>query len=964
MGTHRKSTFLGEVAASLYARHRERFASLALLFPSRRARLFFAEELAAQAQEPIWEPEWLSLDRLTEELSGLRMGDRLRLVVELYRVYCRYHQEEFDRFYFWGEMLLSDFDMIDKYRVDAEALFSNISDLKDLESDLSYLTEEQRALISRFWEGVLNDSADSEERRRFLSLWATLWPLYRDYRAHLLQLGFGYGGLLQRVAAGRLEAGLVTLDPKKQYVVAGFNALTTCEKVLFDHLRALGAEFFWDYDESYLCDEYQEAGMFMRENCRRYPEVKNEITHRNYNNNKKIEVVSTPSDAVQCKVVSDLLDRFRRVSEGGPSKPLDRRTAVILTNEDLLMPLLYSLDSSEALEEPESINVTMGFPLKQTSAYTFVERLLNLQAHQRQGGNSSLFYYADVTGLLAHPYLDSVPKSVIEEIQHDIVENRRITIEAESLQRHPLLTAIFCPTSSWESLSNYLNEVLEAVGAWASETENYQERVAYLTMLCDEITKLRNSLKLCEIDISISTFTSVLRRHLQTVRIPFEGEPLNGVQIMGILETRNLDFERVILLSMTDDNFPGPLDNHVSYIPYHLRAAYGLPTPEHHEGVHAYYFYRLLQRADEVVLCYCAQSDSKSTGEPSRYIRQLEYEERAQLGFSEVGLDVNLPEEEPFIVEKEGVVRTHLERFLATENPMKISPTALFRYVVCPLKFYFYSIAKIKERDEVSEEVDNPIFGTLLHASMEELYASLLDRELQAADFDCLAEGDRVEQTVRRVIERELFQRVETPDDAYPGGVLLVRDIVVRYIREGILPYDRNNPAFQILGTELSVEADFAMDATRRVRFAGLADRLDRMSDGRIRIVDYKTGSVHLKFKGLEDLFLSKNRGKNGNIFQTLLYALMWWHTHHEDAYPALYYVRQMNEPEYSPYPVDLVAPEESVTYRHFGEMFEEFLREKLCELFDFSRPFAPCDASEQEMHCRYCDYRAICRRL
>lgn len=957
------STFLGELAASLYARHRGDFASLALLFPSRRARLFFAEELTARAQEPIWEPEWLTVEPLMEELSGLHLGDRLRLIVELYHVYGRYHTEEFDRFYFWGEMLLSDFDMIDKYRVDAESLFANISDLKELEADLSYLTPEQRELINRFWEGVLNDSSDTEERQRFLGIWRTLWPIYRDFRARLLELGFGYGGLVQRVAAERLETGESSLRSDRHYVVAGFNALTSCEKVLFDHLRGVGAEFYWDYDESYLRDEVQEAGMFLRENLRRYPEPVGEINHRSLSKEQKIEILSAASDAVQCKVVSELLDSFRERNEEGVPQPLDRHTAVVLTDEELLMPLLYSLTPSEGQLQPDAVNVTMGFPLKQSVVYTLVERLLNLQQHGRKGRGGHLFYHADVTGLLAHPLLNVVPGEVLQELQQDIVKNRRITVEASHLACTPVLEEIFRPATEWRTLSDYLISILGLLGGGVREESGLGERTATLMLLSEEITKLRNSIEICQIDISLTTYLSLLRRHLQSLRIPFEGEPLNGVQVMGILETRNLDFDRVIILSMTDDNFPGPLDNHASYIPYNLRAAYGLPTPEHHEGVHAYYFYRLLQRAREVHLCYCSKSDFKTTGEPSRYIRQLEYESGLPLRFSEVGIDVNLPEESPFEVEKSGSVREQLEAFLREEKPHTLSPTAFARYLACPLKFYFASVAKLREREEVSEEVDNPLFGTVLHASMEQLYASLRGRELAEADFDALLEGDRVARAVRRAIEQEFFCGEERPDEEYPGNLLLVRSIVERYIREGIIPYDRAHAGFTVLGTETPVACDFSIDAERSVRFAGLSDRLDLLPNGQVRVVDYKTGSVQLEFNGLEELFLGKYRSSKANLFQTLLYALMVWYSEGRNARPALYYVRAMNNPDFSPWLRDKKQRDEEVSYALYGEKFEELLREKLKELFDWEIPFRPCSEQESDTICNYCDFRTLCRR-
>jgi len=968
-------TFLGEVARSLYARYGGDISELSLLFPSRRARLFFSEELAHIAEHPLWEPEWLTLDDLMEELSGLHTGDRLRLIAELYRVYRRYHNEDFDRFYFWGEMLLSDFDMLDKYRVDADLLFRNIADLKELEADLSYLTEEQRRIINRFWEGVLHESADTEERRRFLRIWNTLGPVYREYGARLRELGFAYPGMVQRTAADRLKSGEAEFACERRYVVAGFNALSECEKLLFARLKALGADFYWDYDRSYVHPREQEAGMFLRENISRFPEAGDGTTHDNFIKDKSFHVVSTASNAAQCKYVPELLDSFRETGPDGGRLPLDKRTAIVLTDENLLVPLLCSLGEGEpegefeeknpeAQKSPETrkadrVNVTMGFPLKQTTAYTFIERLLELQAHGRRQRNGYAFYHADVCGLLDHPYVGGAETGAVIELQREIVENRRITIAADTLGRTELLRTLFTPASEWRELSDWLLRVLAAVGGLAGGSDGREERTAFLNVTAEEISKLRNSLDECELELTTSTYASLLRRHLQSLRIPYEGEPLDGIQVMGILETRNLDFENVILLSMTDDNFPGKLDAQSSFIPYNLRAAYGLPTPEHHEGVYSYYFYRLIQRARRIVMCYCSHADEKSTGEPSRYIRQLEYEGNRPLTFTEVGVDVNLPEETDIEVEKRGEVWDRLQAYLQEENPHALSPTAFSRYIACPLKFYFASVAHLKEKEEITDDIDNPAFGNVLHASMQRLYERIRGEAHPKKILEALASGGTVERVVGESIAREIFRDETVPESDYPGNVLLVRDIVVRYIREGILPYDARHGDFTVEGLETEVSAEFAFDS-RRVRFAGKADRIDRLEDGTLRVVDYKTGGVHLEFNGLDDLFLTKNRGMNANIFQTMLYSLMLWHARGLDARPALYYVRRINRDDFSPALTDRAEKGRAVCYSLYREPFEEALKEKLRELFDPSTPFRPC--TEPEI-CPYCDFRTICRR-
>ena len=477
------------------------------------------------------------------------------------------------------------------------------------------------------------------------------------------------------------------------------------------------------------------------------------------------------------------------------------------------------------------------------------------------------------------------------------------------------------------------------------------------------MTKLRNSLDECDIELATEVYTSLLRRHLQTLRIPFEGEPLEGIQIMGILETRNVDFENVILLSMNDDNFPG---NHVaqsSFIPYNLRAAYELPTPEHHEGVYAYYFYRLIQRAKSVHMLYCSHADDKSTGEPSRYIYQLDYESGFDVRRIEVGVDVNLAETAPIEVAKDGEVMRRLERFVDAESPAALSPTAFFRYVACPLRFYFHSVARLEADDEISEEVDAPMFGTILHAAVQTLYARIVGEERPAGTLRAMIRSGEVAAAVERAINENYLQDERASAEDYTGNLLLVKDIVTRYLRGGVMPYDAAHDAFAVSGLEERVAYSFPFRAGEReleMKFGGIADRIDTLSDGALRVVDYKTGAPHLEFDGVESLFTGTGKQRLSNILQTLLYSMILHHTRGCDAEPALYYVRSMNRPDYSPQLDDKQLGVRGARYTLYRERFEELLRAQLAEMYDPAVPFRQCEDADT---CKFCDFRIICKR-
>ena len=956
--------FLEEVAADLYARYGEGLSDRAVLFPSRRARLFFVDALGRIAGRPMWQPEWVTINDLTGEISGLHTGDRVRLITELYKVYSAYHNEPFDKFYFWGDMLLTDFDTIDKYLIDAQMLFRNISEIKEIEADISYLTPAQLRILS-FWSSFGEQADLSEEKRRFLAIWKTLGPIYRRFRERLSSLGIAYNGMVQRAAADRIRGGGFAFPEPRRYVVAGFNALSECEKRLFGFLAtAAETDFYWDYDSYYKDDPEQEAGMFVRSNVAQFP-PRTELRHDNMRGEKQIVSVAAVSNAVQCKyaaaILAGLARRRREEDPGiaaGARPALGKETAVVLTDENLLLPLLYALPADIG-----RVNVTMGFPLRQSLAYTFVERLVELQNHRRRKGDGCTFYHADVAGILAHPYVAECDAALTRTMHEEIVRDRRISVDAAWLGRNELLKRIFTPAATWRELSDYMLDVVAAVARQPYEGDDARQRVEFLAVIAEQVTKLRNSLDECDIDLTAEVYTSLLRRHLQTLRIPFEGEPLEGIQIMGILETRNLDFENVIILSMNDDNFPGNHMAQASFIPCNLRAAYELPTPEHHEGVYAYYFYRLIQRAKTVHVLYCSHADDKSTGEPSRYIYQLDYESGFDVRKVEVGVDVNLAETAPIEVPKDEGVMARLERFVDAQSPATLSPTAFFRYVACPLRFYFHSIARLEADDEISEEVDAPMFGTILHAAVQTLYARIAGEAHPGETLRAMIRTGEVAQAVEAAINENYLQDKHATAEDYSGNLLLVKDIVIRYLRGGVMPYDAAHDAFAVSGLEEPVAYPFRFRAGGRdleMKFAGIADRIDTLDDGALRVVDYKTGAPHLEFDGVESLFTGTGKQRLSNILQTLLYAMMLHRSRGCDVEPALYYVRNMNRPGYSPQLDDKQTGVKGARYTLYRERFEELLRAQLAELYDTSVPFRQCEDADT---CKYCDFNVICKR-
>lgn len=970
------TTFLEEVASSLYERYGDDVSSLSLFLPSKRAGLFLTEALSRTIAHPIWEPECRSVDDLMLSLTPLRKGDKVRLIAELYRVYTSFHQESFDSFYHWGELLLSDFDMVDKYRVDALQLFTNINDIKELESDLSYLNAEQIELVNRFWGTLKGGVGEGSPKAKFLTLWHSLGDIYTLYRERLYQLGIGYTGMIYRDAVERVERGEVDIDSSKRYVFIGFNALSACEQSLFMKLDNVGcADFYWDRDDYYTAsDSNQEAGVFIRRNMENLSSVE-AVSHDNFRNIGSVNVISTATAIAQCQYVVDIL---KEIAKTRPDGRIGKETAIVLTDENLLMPLLYALpeevkvssriDERGVVRKESNINVTMGYPLRTTLAYSFVDRLLELQRHARSTADGATFYHIDVDGLLSHPYLSDASTSQFADLKDEIVRNRLYQVPQAMLHRTPLLQQLFRKRSGWRDLMNYILEMVDAVASYEQTGDEGTSRREFLATIYESIRKLYNVVDSCGMeDMSDAVARSLVRRCLQAERVPFTGEPLRGLQIMGILETRNLDFENVIILSMTDNNFPGSKSTEHSFIPYGLRYGFSLPTAEHHEGVYAYYFYRLIERAKSVYMLYSTQSDDKSSAEPSRYIRQLEYETQFDIKYSNVGVQVQLVPPTSLEVEKSDRVMERMQRF-TVNGSTPLSPTAFSRYLRCPMQFYFASVERLKVDDELDETVDSATFGNILHDAAERLYGMVVGEENPMEHIRrYIAEGvlDRV---VDEALLSRYFLRSEGELPPLSGELQIIRDIVKSYLGKNVVGYDSRNADFVVLTNEEDVKRDIPIKVGEQhytIRLQGRADRIDRLSNGMMRVIDYKTGEDKLRMGTIDKLFNGKEaRDHNSHIINTLLYAMMLSHEYKCDVCPALYYVAKMSSEEYSPLFEGIFSGSKKrvrlTSYNECKEEFEANVKKSLEEMYDRSIPFRQ---SEDKQACVYCDFKDICGR-
>ncbi len=993
------STFLQELAQHLHNDYKHDLSKLVVMFPSLRARAFFNDALWATSEQTIWQPHYTSIDEVMERASGLKRVDQIRLLSELYKVYTQvFENVAFDHFYHWGCILLSDFNMIDRYMVNANHLLVNISDLKEID-DISYLTDEQKDIIKGFWRNLQSkqDIDDlTEHKKRFLKMWKALPAIYNTFRNNLISEHIGYPGLIYRTAAELIQENkAVDIEPKR-FIIAGFNALSKSEQILFDHLakREQGAEFYWDYDNYYVntnTDNVKynghEAGMFLSQNIRKFPNAHPISTDNLAKKKEHISATACVSNIAQVKHIGKILESI-------PEDELNKDTAIVLTDENLLTPLLHALP-----ERVKKVNVTMGFPLKNTLAYSLIEILITMQSHCRTKDNIATFYHKDVTRLLSHPYITDICGKVARDKIHDIIAKRVVMIDEtflsnitikendnnneQKLRAGEIFAKLFVSTKiqdeleDWKCLANYITEILDIVSEYncvSSSIENPDRNNENRLLAAEEITKLANMIESCNIPLSTETFVSLLRRHLQTVTIPYEGKPLDGIQVLGILETRNLDFKNVIILSMTDANFPGNHhSNQSSFIPYHLCYAYDMPTPEHHEAMYAYYFYRLLQRAKRVHMLYCSRADEKSTGECSRYIYQLDFE-YGGIEKHTLGVDLSIEEETSIEVKKEGKVLEALMRYTDNNPKPRLAPTALFKYVECPLKFYFSSIAELRTRNELSDKMDALSIGDIVHKTMERLYDEngIVGNTNPKADIERLRNIEIVSPVVDSVIGKILYNNPNAKESDFSGDTQLVKEVIIKYIIDGIMYYDTTlHKDYTVKHLEKEIHHKHVTKQGYKVKLYGIADRIDELSDGTKQIIDYKSGyKPHLEFNDIDTLFNGKPAQRISNVFQTLLYSMIVSKSKDEnennkvvETKPSLFYASQMlSNNKYSPL-LKMTAtdpPQEIVKYSSVSEEFEAQLKELLDELFD---PDVAFKQVENRDACTLCDYNKICKR-
>lgn len=957
-------SFLKLVAADLYKHTKGNLAHTAVVFPNKRAGLFFNEYLAQESDSPIWSPAYVSISELFRSLSPWEVGDPVKLVCELYKIFRRETQstETLDDFYFWGEMLISDFDDADKNKVDTDKLFSNLQDLRNIMDDYTFIDDEQEEAIRQFFQNF------SIERRtalkeRFISLWDVLGNIYKGFRESLASQNIAYEGMMYRHVIEHLD---VDKLPYEKYVFVGFNVLNKVEHTLFTQLKDAGkAVFYWDYDEFYMKENRQavthEAGEFIRRNLRDFPSPLSGELFKNLSKPKEVHYIASSTENAQARY----LPQWIRNNLTTPEK----ETAVVLCNEALLQPVLHSLPA-----EVKHVNITMGFPLSQTPVYSFLIALLELHTH---GFNfkSGRYTFQSVVTLLKHPYTRQLTGQA-ELLEKELTRNNRFYPLPGELGKDEFLTRLFTPLSGNLNLCIRLSETLQQVaGIYQANTSGTEDTDAFNQLYRESlfkayttINRFRTLIEEDELTVQSETFRRLLVKVLSATNIPFHGEPAIGMQVMGVLETRNLDFRHLVLLSVNEGQLPKS-GGDSSFIPYNLRKAFGMTTIEHKIAVYAYYFYRLLQRAERITLMYNTSSDGLNRGEWSRFMLQflIEWPHPITRQFLEAGQSPQGTS--PITVEKTpDVMRRMQSLFDVRANPKaKFSPSALNYYLDCPLKFYYRYVAGLSAPDEVSAEIDSATFGSIFHYAAEHIYKDLTThgKVINKEALETLLRNEmKLQDYVDTAFKKLFFNVPQNEKPEYNGVQLINSAVIARYLKQ-LLQNDLRYAPFTFIASEMEVDEPIDIQTPKGViksRIGGIIDRMDS-KDGTLRIVDYKTGGDADTPPHVESLFIPDKKRSN-YVFQTFLYAaIMCRKQPTMKIAPALLYIHRAATETYSPVIQmgEPRKPKEAVEdFSKYEKEYRERLQGLLEEIFNPEKSFTQTEIIEK---CTYCDFKALCKR-
>ncbi|OFX89504.1 MAG: hypothetical protein A2X06_02135 [Bacteroidetes bacterium GWC2_40_22] len=963
--------FLESIASSLYKEFGNTLNRHCLVFPNRRAGLFFLKYLASRIDKPVWEPSVLTINELFRSDSSLQVAGNEILLFELYKVYSKLRKsaESFDNFYFWGDILINDFDDIDKYLVDASLLFRNVTDLKNIDQQFGALTEIQVEIIKKFWVNF-NFEKPTDQKSEFIDIWSVLNDLYHEFRRSLSSQNLAYEGMVFRDMAEDEKAYFSAGLRWDLFHFIGFNALNECEKRVMSRLKKAGkARFYWDYDESYISgSDTNSAGFFIRENLKIYGNnMPSGWSCRSFlssdDSSVKRRIFDTSSDIAQVKLVPDLLKKLPGLTESNA-----HQTAIVLADENLLVPMLSSLP-----EKMGEVNITMGYPIKQTQVYTLIKSLMELQRNAVITDGIVRFNYREVAAILKNSLISSFVSGSADKILSDIKESNLITVPSEHFEACGSLNQIFNKPATPRLLSDYFRNILLLIashsrqnaknGGGSNVSNNILNEFIYRVVLA--INRLESIVASGDVSFTAGTYMRLLDRVLSIQSVPFAGEPLSGIQIMGILETRALDFKNLIILSVNEGILPSVSSPSSSFIPFSLREAFKLPSVNHQESIYAYHFYRLLQRSENVTFIYNSNPEGLKSGEMSRFLIQMNYNPLLKPEYVSLNLEIKSHGSISEVIDRSeehlGQLRS---QYLDTANKRLLSPSAINTWLGCRMKFYYRYVNHLKEPAEIKADIDPAMLGNILHEIMKSLYTDFEEKELTEEYIDSLLEG---RQKLSGIIEDFVRKRYGSGYDYAPdGNEIIVRDVLMNYITR-ILHADKSLAPLKLVSLEKSYSFPLIIQkggTEFKLLIGGVVDRID-IVNGTARIVDYKTGAVADMLNSISGIFEDDRRKDADGWLQTLLYCeALVGKVPVERIRPSIYKIKKNTGGLNSDMLRIRTGSRQEMLiedYREVREYFIEGLKETVSRIFSDDEPFYMTE--DRTGKCRYCAYKALCMR-
>ena len=965
-------TFLEYVAEDIIGKYGTDLSRIAVVFPNKRAALFLNEHLARIAGQPVWSPAYITISDLFRQHTDLKTADPIKLICDIHKSFtkCTGIDETLDHFYGWGQLLLADFDDIDKNMADADSIFCNLKDIHELD-DISYLDDEQKEMLKRFFANF-SDDIESELKKRFLSLWSHFGDIYHDYNRRLTEQGIGYEGAIYRKVASE-----ETLHLKyDKYLFVGFNLIQKVERVLFSRLMKEGkAKFYWDFDEYYMPTARAQQSASVPNNTASFAayltDFPNELDntdrdiYANMRRPKRIRFISSPTENAQARFASNWLLENDRYKAG-------RKTAVVMCDESILLPIMHSLPP-----EADKVNITSGFPLAMTPVASLVMLLFDLYTlGLRKKGTAFNPHY--LKKLMAHPYARHLQEVHLKEMNDVHLKGVHLSQVHQKEEQQTIGDNSGCmgmagmpypPTSA--ALLQHIASLVKQVGIATKQEGDAltQESVFRMFTILNRLAALADSGDLL---VDNTTLRRLVSQLVGAASIPFHGEPVIGVQIMGVLETRNIDFDNVLLLSCNEGNMPKGV-NDSSFIPYSIRKAHGLTTIDNKVAIYSYYFHRLLQRAGDITIAYNNSTDNGHTGEMSRFMLQLLVESGQKIDHYSLTAKNQPTPLMPKAIEKDETALNKLEEM------SRLSPSAINTYIRCKLAFYYQYIAHIKEPDSDPETIDNRMFGNIFHRAAYLIYKDITDHSpvIEKTHIQAYLSNRKL---LASVVDRA-FEEEECKTNN--GLQIINREVIIEYITK-LLKIDQQLCPFSILAMEEEAKVYTQLSFTipsggalvssaptkqYNLTIGGIIDRLDAITDKqtgkrRIRVVDYKTGNKPSSaIKSIEEVFDPKNiASKHSNYFlQAILYSLIVsgskeWNAANDPVSPALLFIKQAATNDYDPTLCIDKHPISDVTV--YKEEFLTKLKETIADMYSPNAAFTPTDDRKK---CELCPYRMLC---